>query len=202
MRNACVGRLMKYLLPILPFVGAISLLGCGGESGPVAEEAVAPPANVVGGAASTGLAAPANAAAASAIDAAATPVPTDGMAWTAGGDGRSAVFGATGGVRMLTIGCMPGTRQLSITRHAGAPDDGAGTMSLTGSGHASSLPVVASRSSDGSMEWRAVAAGDMGRAFAKAFAIDGPVQLTIGGVPDLIVPATASLRATIARCLG
>ena len=192
---------MKYWLPMIPMLGAMSLLGCG-EPGPVAEEAVEPPANVVGDVGSTGIAAPANAAAASARDAAATPVPTDGMAWRAGADGRSAVFGAAGGVKMLSLGCQPGTRQLSITRHVGAPDNGAATMSLTGSGHASSLPVAAVRAADGAMEWRAVAAGDMARAFAKAFASNGPVQLTIGGAPDLIVPANGEVRAVMARCIG
>ena len=86
---------MKSLLPLFPFVAALSLLACQGDDGPVAEGATVPSNAVVGDASATGLAAPANAAAAEAIDQAAVPVAENGMGWTSAAAG-SAHYGPHG----------------------------------------------------------------------------------------------------------
>ena len=189
---------MKSLLPLFPFVAALGLLACQGDDGPVAEDAAAPSDAVVGDAAATGLAAPANAAAAEAVDRAAVPVADNGMGWT-GAAGRAG-YGPRGARALLTFACADGG--LRVTRAHPATAGATATLSFTGAGSASSLPMraVAKPGGPGESEWQGDARGDMARAVARAFAGPGQVNVTLGGAPALLVPTSPAVDAVLARC--
>ncbi len=190
---------MKSILPLFPFVAALGLIACQGNDGPVAEEAAAPPDAVVGDASANGLAAPANAAAAEAVDQAAMPVAANGMGWTSTATG-SANFGPRGARPLLTFACAGNA--LRVTRQHPATAGTTGTLSFTGGGTASSLPMraVAKPGGPGESEWQGEARGDMARAVARAFAARGQVQVTLGGAPALAVPTSPLADAVFQRC--
>ena len=174
---------MKSLLPLFPFVAALSLLACQGDDGPVADNVAAPGDAVAGDAPATGLAAPANAAAAEAADRAAIPLADNSMGWTSAGG--SASFGPRGARALLTFACADGS--LRVTRLHPATPGATATLSFTGGGTASSLPMraVAKPGGPGESEWQGEARGDMARAVARAFAKQGQVEVTLGGAPAL-----------------
>ena len=192
-------------LPILPFVGAMVLVSCGG-SDPVAEDAIAPPENVLGDEAAEGLAAPANAAAAERAVQAATPPGTSGLRWAFRAAERTAFYGPREGGPVLAIQCRGegSGRQMVFTRFASATSGAKGTLSFTGNGAAASLPVTGSASDAGlGALWQAVVpVGDMARDVAKTFAGEGPVNVGVGGSPALAVPSSATARRPFAECLG
>lgn len=184
---------------------AVSLAACG-RSGPVADNAASPPDNLVGDESANGLAEPANAAAAEAAQRGALPATTNGLAWFASADGLSASYGAKPTEAQLTIACVPGgaAPQIVITRHDPAPDAGKATLSFTGAGHVASIPVVAiaTPGGPGHAEWQGRAAGDNAYAMERPFHVKGPVEVTLGGAPNLVVPASAEVRAVFAGCIG
>lgn len=192
---------MSKLLPLLPFAAALSLLACQNE-GPVAENVTPPPDVMVGDRSATGLAAPGNSAAAEAVDRAALPPMSLGMAWSVAPDGRSASFGPPESESILTFSCA-GRGSLLVTRHHPASPGSKATLSFTGSGHVASLPVAAVPTSGGpgQAEWQGRADGDIGRAIQRSFSRTGQVQITIGGTPSLVVPADPKARAVFANCL-
>ena len=105
---------------------------------------------------------------------------------------------------MLAFACQ-GTaadRHILVTRfdptHAGAT----ATLSFTGGGHASSLPMhgVAKPGGPGDSDWQGDARGDMARAVARAFAGQGVVNVTLGGAPPLAVPTSPQASAFFKRC--
>ena len=192
---------MKTILPLFPFVAALSLLACQGDDGPVAEGAAAPSDAVVGDASANGLAAPANAAAAEAVDRAAVPLADNDIGWTSAAAG-SAHYGPHGARPMLSFACRGET--LIVTRlHPGTAGQ-TGTLSFTGGGTASSLPLraVAKPGGPGESEWQGEARGDMARAVARAFAGKGEVEVTLGGAPALTVPTSPLADAVFDRCAG
>lgn len=188
-------------MPLLPFAAALSLLACRAD-GPVAEDAAAPPDNLVGDVSATGLAAPANSAAAESLDRAALPPMSAGMAWTIAADRRAAHFGPTVAEPQLTLGCAPGG--ILVTRHHPTHPGASGTLSLTGGGHVSSLPVaaVAITRGLGQAEWQGHASGDIARGIARPFSRPGPVELSLGGAPSLVVPADPKVSALLETCLS
>ena len=197
---------MTLLLPRLTVLAlAASLAACGG-SGPVADNAASPPDNLVGDESANGLAEPANAAAAEAAQRSALPAPTDGLAWFPSADGLSASYGAKPTEAQLTIACVRGAAapEIVITRHDPAPDAGKATLSFTGAGHVASIPVASSATpgGPGHAEWQGRAAGDNAYAMERPFHVEGPVEVTLGGAPDLVVPASAPVRAVFAGCIG
>jgi len=191
---------MKHLLPIIPFVAALSLLACQGSDGPVAEGAAAAvPDSAFGG--------PGNAAAAEAHSRAAMPVAVNGMGWSSARNGTVASFGPVNAAPALTFACRfrDGQRRLIVTRLSPAHDGATATLSFTGGGHASSLPVhgVASPGGPrgpGESEWRGEARGDMARAVARTFAGKGLVDVTLGGAPALAVPTSPLATRLLERC--
>lgn len=189
---------MKAILPLIPLVAMLGLVACQGGNDPVAENASVPSDAVAGDAAATGLAAPANAAAAEAIDRAAVPVAENGMGWT--GAGGSASYGPLGARALLTFACDGGT--LRVVRSHPATPGNTGTLSFTGGGTASSLPMraVAKPGGPGESEWQGEARGDMARAVSRAFASQGQVNVTLGGAPALLVPTAPAVDAVFARC--
>ena len=195
---------MKSLIPLLPFIAALGLLACQGGDSPVAEDAAAPPDSVIGDASADGLAAPANAAAAEAIDRAAVPRATDGLDWSEANGGRTLAFGPEGTAPMLSFACegSAGARFLRIRRFNPALPGTTATLSFTGGGHASSLPMhaVAMPGGPGESEWQGEARGDMARAVARAFAGEGVVDITLGGAPALAVPSSPVVTAFFRRC--
>jgi len=192
---------MKSILPLFPFVAALGLIACQGNDGPVAKDAAAPPDEVVGDISATGLAAPANAAAAEAVDQAAMPLATNGMAWSTSPAG-AANFGPRGARPLLTFACAGDA--LSVTRQHPATAGKTGTLSLTGGGTASSMPMraVAKPGGPGESEWRGEARGDMARAVARPFAKAGQVEVTLGGAPALSVPTSPIADAVFEACAG
>ena len=190
---------MKHILPLIPFVAALGLIACQGNDGPVAENVAVPPDSVVGDISADGLAAPANAAAAEAVDQAALPLATDGMRWTAA-PGGSARFGPPGSRPLLTFACAGNA--LKVTRQHPATAGTTGTMSFTGGGTASSMPMraVAMPGGPGESEWQGEARGDMARAVARAFAKRGQVEVTLGDAPPLTVPASPVADAVFRTC--
>lgn len=190
---------MSRLLALFPFVAALSLLAC--REGPVSEDATVPPDNIVGDASASGLAAPANSSAAEAVTRAALPQMSPGLAWVVADDGRAIRFGPPASEAMLTIACAPGG--VLVTRHHPAPANGTATLSFTGGGQATSLPVAAAPTEvgPGEAEWQGRAGGDAARAIERPFARAGQVEITLGGVPSLVVPASPEVRRVFATCL-
>jgi hypothetical protein len=197
---------MKAFFPLLPFVAALSLLACQSDDGPVADDAAAPPENLVGDAAADGLAAPANAAAAEAVDRAAVPVAADGMGWTVDAAGSALVYGPAGASPMLKFACAGAGsgRHLVVTRFHPAVPGKTATMSFTGGGHASSLPMhaLARPGGPGESAWHGEARGDMARAVARTFAADGLINVTLGGTPSLAVPNAPRAIDFFNRCVA
>jgi hypothetical protein len=182
----------------------LMLLACG-QPDPVADNALAPPDNLVGDQAATGLAAPANAARAEAVQQAALPAATGGMIWSIAAD-RSAQFGPPG-APAFSIQCQKqreGPKQLIFIRYLAAPAGAKATMSFTGNGQLASAPVtgIANPAGPGG-HWRAVVdAGDIARDIAEAFAGSGPVEVGISGKSPLVVPTSPTVRAVLAECLS
>lgn len=179
----------------IPLFLILALVACDGND-PVADKGGAPPDNMVGDAPSAGLATPANAAAAETEAAAATPPPTDGMAWRVDGARRIARYGPSGGdmaAMPLAIDCAePGTMRLL---RGEAPSSGKATMSFTGNGHVASIEVAASGST-----YLGVARGDTLRGIARTFDGPAPVEATVGDAGDLRLPATPDIRRFLATC--
>ena len=185
--------------PLYLTLASLALISCG-KNDPVADNTVAPPANVVGDAGATGLAAPDNAGAAEAHDEAALPAPSDGMRWTASADGQTVGYGPPGLARALTITCArTPAAHLIIERGVPAPSNGKGTLSLTGDGHVASLPIEAVGAGPEHI-WQAEAAGDLRSAFEKVFAGGGNVQVKLANVADLVVPAEPVVARLFAAC--
>lgn len=193
--------MLRYL-PMAPFAGVLLLVACTGGNDPVADNAVAPPDGLIGDASATGLAAPANSAAAEAVRQAALPVADGGLSWVLSEADHVALFGPAQGEPALSIQCLTAgnKKRLAFTRNLAAPVGATGTLSFTGNGVAASLPAMR----DGTAGfWRADApSGDMGRGVAKTFQGRGAVNVTVGGTPPLVVPASAAARAIFAQCLG
>ncbi len=192
---------MTRLLTLLPFAAALSLLACQND-GPVAKDATAPPDDLVGDASARGLAAPANSAAAESLDRAALPPMSAGMEWTVSADRSLAQFGPTPAAPQLTFACSAGA--LLVTRHYPTSPGTKGTLSFTGGGHVSSLPGAAMETErdPGEAEWQGRASGDMARAIARPFSRPGPVQLSLGGTPTLVMPADPAVSQLFDACLG
>jgi hypothetical protein len=189
---------MKHLLPLFPFLAALGLVSCQGND-PIAEDAAPPPDELVGDVSAEGLAAPANAGAAEAADQAAAPVVAEGMVWSTGPDGR-ANYGPRGTRPVLTFACEGNA--LSVTREYPATPGRTGTLSFTGGGTASSMPMrsVAKPGGPGESQWQGQASGDMARAVARAFSGGGQVEVTLGGAPALFVRASPIASAVFKRC--
>ena len=187
---------MKSLLPMIPFVAALSLLACQGSDGPVAEGAAAVPDSAIGG--------PLGAGAAEARGRSALPAAGSVLGWSSARNGTVASFGPVNARAMLTFACRRdgGGRRLVVTRLSPAHDGATATLSFTGGGHASSLPVhgVARPGGPGESAWQGEARGDMARAVARPFAGGGPVNVTVGGAPALAVPPSPLASAVLERC--
>ena len=194
------------MLPLFPFLAALSLLACQRDDGPVAEGATAVPADIAGDTSASGLATPRNSAAAEATARAALPPMNAGMAWSLAADGRSARFGPPDAEAQLTFACagQGNARRLIVTRHHPGSSGGSATLSLTGAGHASSLPMTAvpTTGGPGQAEWRGSAVGDMARALERPFSKNGQVEISLSGAPGLVVPAGPEVRSVFADCLG
>lgn len=182
------------------------LLSACANAGPVDDNAVAPSDELVGDASATGLAAPANAAAAEAAQQAALPAAGGGLAWSFRQAGRAALFGPPG-TPAFSIQCQrqrEGQSELIFIRYLTPSAGGKGTMGFTGNGHVASLPVAAVSDPTGtSGHWRAViASGDIARDVSEAFAGQGPVNVSVSGLPSLVVPASDVPRGVFRDCLG
>lgn len=196
---------MNKLLPMFPFVAALALIACQRDDGPVAKGASEVPVDLAGDSAASGLATPQNSAAAEATARAALPSMNAGMTWAIAADGRSARFGPPGSAAQLTFACagQGDARRLVVTRHHPGSSGGTATLSLTGAGHASSLPMKALTTPDaGQAEWQGSAVGDMARALERPFAKNGQVEVSLSGAPSLVVPAGPEVRSVFADCLG
>jgi hypothetical protein len=181
---------------VSPLCLILLLAAC--HSSPVANNAVAPPDNIVGDLAANGLAAPANAAAEETAVRAPLPVPSDGMHWHWDAAHQAAVFGPSIAAPAFSIGCEAG--HILVRRVDGAPQGGRGTISFTGNGHAASLPAHAAGSGFAS-SWIAEAApSDMTRAVATVFAGPAPVEIALTGTAKLITLASDIPARAFAAC--
>lgn len=190
---------------LYPISLALLLLACG-KPDPVDEDAVAPGSATAGDMAANGLASPTNAAAAEAIQKAAVPAATGGLAWTYRAHDRAALFGPPGSPA-FSIQCQKpreGERQLIFIRHLAPTSGGNATLSFTGNGQAASLPVSAVMNPGGiGGEWRAmVPPDDHARDVAETFGGPGTVEVSVSGTAPLVVPSTAEPRRVLADCLG
>ena len=190
---------------LTPLSFALLQLACA-KADPVAENAVAPPDDLVGDASATGLAAPANAAAAEAAQQAALPPASGGLTWSYRVADRIALFGPPG-TPAFSIQCQrqrEGQSELIFIRFLLPASGGQATLSFTGNGQVASVPVAAVSDPSGTGgHWRAVIApGDIARDVAEAFAGQGAVDVSVSGHPSLVVPATAEPRRVLAECLS
>ena len=196
---------MLNYLPLSPFVGAFILLACA-KADPVADNAVAPSDELLGDASAAGLAAPANAASAEAAQQAALPAATSGLSWTIDETNRTALFGPVG-TPAFSIQCQKqreAPNQLVFIRYMTPTAGGNATLSFTGNGQAASVPIAAVRNPNGlGGQWRAVVdPGDTARDVAETFNGPGTVDVSISGIPSLVVPATAAPRRILTECLA
>jgi hypothetical protein len=189
---------------LVPCLAMLAVPACA-KTDPVADNAVAPSAELAGDASATGLATPANAATAEAVEQAALPLATGGLRWTYGGQDRPAEFGPPRSPA-FSIQCQAekeGPKQLIFIRYIPPVAGGQGTLSFTGNGQVASVPVAAVANTTGlSGHWRAVVALDeIAHDVAEAFAGPGTVEVSISGYPPLVVPSTAEPRRVLAECL-
>lgn len=196
--------MLKYL-PLSLFLGTFILLACA-KADPVADNAVAPSDELLGDASATGLAAPANSAAAEAAQQAALPAATGGLSWTIDEANRTALFGPAG-TPAFSIQCQKqreAPSQLVFIRYMTPTAGGNATLSFTGNGQAASVPIAAVRNPNGlGGQWRAVIdPGDMARDVAETFNGPGTVDVSISGIPSLVVPAGAEPRRIFGECLA
>lgn len=196
--------MLKYL-PLSPLLGAFILLACT-KADPVADNAIAPSDELLGDASATGLAAPANSAAAEAAQQAALPPAVGGLAWTIDAANRTALFGPAG-TPAFSIQCQKqreGPNQLIFIRYMTPTASSNATLSFTGNGQAASVPIAAVRNPDGvGGQWRAViGSGDTARDVSETFNGPGTVDVSISGIPSLIVPASAEPRRILTECLA
>ena len=196
--------MLRYL-PLSPFVGAFILLACA-KADPVADNAVAPSDEMLGDASARGLAAPANAAAAEAAQQAALPAAAGGLSWTVDEANRMAQFGPAG-TPAFSIQCRKqreGSNQLLFIRYLTPTAGGNATLSFTGNGQAASIPIAPVKNPNGlGGQWRAVIdSADNARSVAKTFNGPGTVDVSISGMPSLVVPAAVAPRGILTECLA
>ncbi|QDP19289.1 hypothetical protein [Sphingomonas xanthus] len=132
-------------------------------------------------------------------------VPTaSALGWSYDRSQRLARFGSPA-APAFTLQCqvqVEGPRQLVITRHAAASAGQKGTLSFTAGGATASVPVdgVADPSGVGG-HWRAIVPqGDMTRAVQRVFAGPATVEVSVGGIPPLVVPTGRDARQVLADC--
>ena len=195
-------RMRKQMLT--PLALALLLVACGNND-PVDDNAVAPPDQLAGDEPAAGLASPTNAAAAEAAGQAALPAATGGLSWIYRATDRTAMFGPPGSPA-FSIRCQrqrEGQSQLIFIRHLPPTAGGRATLSFTGNGQAASLPIAGIVDPGGvGGEWRAIVAPDEhARDVAEAFAGTGPVNVSVSGLPSLVVPASTEPRRVLADCL-
>ena len=196
---------MWRLIALAPMFGFLVLLACAKQD-PVADNALAPSDELVGDASASGLAAPANAAAAEAAKQAALPAATGGLRWAYRAADRAALFGPPG-TPAFSIQCnrqREGDSQLVFIRFLPPTTGAKGTLSFTGNGQVASVPVAGVTNPNGiGGQWRAtVSVGDIARDVAETFSGPGAVNVTISGLPALVVPASPEPRRVFAECLG
>lgn len=177
---------------LTPFALAMLLVACGNND-PVDDNATAP-------------ATTANSAAAERVRQAALPAASGGLGWTYRAADRTALFGPPGNPA-FSIQCQrqrEGQSQLIFIRYLPPTARAQATLSFTGNGQAASVPIAGISDPSGlGGQWRAtVAPDDSARDVAEAFAGPGPVDVSIGGLPSLVVPATAEPMRVLADCLG
>ena len=129
---------------LTPFTLALLLIACGNND-PVDNNAVAPPDQLAGDEPATGLASPTNAAAAEAAQQAALPAATGGLGWTYRAADRTALFGPSGSPA-FSIQCQrqrEGQSQLIFIRYLPPTAGAKATLSFTGNGQATSVPIAA-----------------------------------------------------------
>jgi hypothetical protein len=196
--------MLKYL-PLSPFLCTFILLACA-KADPVADNAIASSEELLGDASATGLAAPANSAAAEAAQQAALPAAVGGLAWTIDVVNRTALFGPAG-TPAFSIQCQKqreGPNQLIFIRYMTPTASSNATLSFTGNGQAASVQITAVWNPDGvGGQWRAViGSGDTARDVSETFNGPGTVDVSISGIPSLIVPASAEPRGIFSECLA
>ena len=196
---------MWRLFALFPMFGFLALLACAKQD-PVADNALAPSDELVGDASASGLAAPANAAAAEAAAQAALPDATGGLRWSYQAADRAALFGPPGSPA-FSIQCSrqrEGDNQLTFVRFLTPTAGSSGTLSFTGNGQVASVPIsgVANPGGVGG-QWRAtISVGDNARDVAETFSGPAPVNVSVTGLPALVVPASPEPRRVFAECLG
>ena len=187
-----------FLAALVSALGAA--LGACDAGSPVANNAVAPPDNVVGDAPAAGLAAPANSGAAEAVAKASMPLPTDGMHWHWNEAAGSADYGGGPGAITFSIACRSG--KLLFHRADAAPKGGKGTLSFTGNARAASVPAVAVGDTAAmTSSWLASEApSDMTSAVARVFAGPGPVEIALTGTMRLVTKPSPIPMKPFALC--
>lgn len=196
---------MWRLIALFPMFGFLALLACAKQD-PVADNATAPPDELVGDVSATGLAAPANAAAAEAVQQAAVPAATGGLRWAYQAAARTAEFGPPG-TPAFSIQCSKqreADSQLVFVRYLPPISDRKGTLSFTGNGQVASVPVAGVTNPNGiGGLWRStISVGDNARDVAETFSGPGAVNVSISGLPALVIPASPEPRRVFAECLG
>lgn len=196
---------MWRLIALFPMFGFLVLLACARQD-PVEDNAVAPPDELVGDASASGLAAPANAAAAEAAQQAALPAATGGLRWAYQAAARTAEFGPPG-TPAFSIQCnrqREGDNQLVFIRFLPPTAGSSGTLSFTGNGQVASVPISGVANPNGiGGQWRAtISVGDIARDVAETFSGPAPVNISVTGLPALVVPASPEPRRVFAECLG
>ena len=194
---------MKQAVTALIALG-LPLSACGGND-PVADKGTLVPADIAGDASASGLAAPANAAAAEAHAEGAKPLVANGQRWVdRSRGGRSDYrYGYADGAPLLVLACEAGGASgLTVVRTAAAPPNAMATMSFTGGGHVASLPMRDIDAGDHARLWSGTANRDAALAIFRTFESGGPVEVSLGVTPTLVLPPVAPVQEMLRRCAG
>ena len=175
------------------------LAGCH-SSEPVATNAAAPPANLVGNASSTRIGAAVGSGEQSRNDE--QLVPSPGMEWSWDAAHTTALFGPSPTATAFSIECDADRDQLIFHRLSAAPAGGEGTLSFTGNDHVASLRAATSGDEAKlASSWQAsTPPSDLTEAVAKVFAGPAPVEIALSGTTTLVAGPSPIAQRPFAAC--
>jgi hypothetical protein len=186
-------------LPLSVLLAFGVLAGCH-SAAPVAANAAAPAASIIGNASSNDFGADVGSGERSRHTA--QLVPSLGMGWSWDAASSTASFGPSATATAFSIECDADRDQLIFHRFYAAPVGGRATMSFTGNGHVASLPAATIGDEEKQeSSWQAAAPpSNLTVAVAKVFAGAAPVEIAVSGSTELVTAPSPITQLPFAAC--